>query len=132
LEECEFGDLGFEKLVEGFRFSLMSCPSRNVADFVAEGDLNCADLAQEVSVEKNFSMWHRDYFYGILVKNVAVFCPCLKSLLEANIKRFLLIALTVEVSKEPSGDFVFWFSLFVVVFKTGFLCIALTVLELTL
>jgi hypothetical protein len=34
----------------------MDYPRRNVEDFVAERDLNCADLAQEVSVEKNFNM----------------------------------------------------------------------------
>ena len=30
---------------------------------------------------------------------MAAFCPCLKSLLEAKVKRFILIALTREVSK---------------------------------
>ncbi|KRY66817.1 hypothetical protein T11_13570 [Trichinella zimbabwensis] len=29
-------------------------------------------------------MWPRDCFCGILVKNVATFCPCLKSLPEAK------------------------------------------------
>ena len=69
-------------------------------DFVAESDLNCAELAQKVSVKKNFSMWPRDCFCGILVKNVSAFCPCLKSLPEAKVKRFILIALTKEVSKK--------------------------------
>ena len=59
-------------------------------DFVAEYDLNYADLAQEVSVEKNFRMWPRDYFCDILVKNVAAFCPCLESLPESKVKRFIL------------------------------------------
>jgi hypothetical protein len=44
-------------------------------DLVAESDLNYADLAQEVSVEKNFSMWPRDCFCGTLVKNEAAFLP---------------------------------------------------------
>jgi hypothetical protein len=39
-------------------------------DFVTESDLNCADMAQEVSVE-NFNMWPRDCLSDILVKNVA-------------------------------------------------------------
>jgi hypothetical protein len=56
----------------------MGHPSRNMEDVVAESDLNCADLAQEASVE-NFSIWFRDCFSGILVKNVAAFCHCLKS-----------------------------------------------------
>jgi hypothetical protein len=47
--------------------------------FVAVSDLNCANLAQ---VEKNFSMWPRYCFCGILVKNVAAFCHRLKSLPE--------------------------------------------------
>jgi hypothetical protein len=70
-------------------------------------DLNCADLVQEVSEEKNFSMWYKDCFCGILVKNVVTFCPCLKSLPEAKVKRLGLIeltALTKEVSKKPSRD----------------------------
>jgi hypothetical protein len=46
-----------------------------------------------------------------LVKNVAAFCPCLKSLPESKGKRFILIALTNEVSKKPSKDFVLWLSI---------------------
>ena len=52
----------------------MVYPSRNMEDFVAEYDLNCADL---FSVEI-FSMWPRDYSCGILVKNVTTFCSYLK------------------------------------------------------
>jgi hypothetical protein len=40
-------------------------------DFVTESDLNCEDLAQEISMEKNVSMWPKDRFCDILVKNVA-------------------------------------------------------------
>ncbi len=50
-------------------------------------------------------------FNGILVKNETTFCPCLKSLPEAKVKRLGLIALTKEVSKKPSRDFVLWLSL---------------------
>ena len=67
----------------------MGHPSRNMEDFVAESDLNYADLAQKVSSKKNFSMQPRDCFCGILVKNVAAFCPCLKSLPEAKVKRLI-------------------------------------------
>ena len=59
-------------------------------------------------------MWLRDCFCDILVKNVATFCPCLKSLREAKVKTLgliALIALTKEVSKKPSRDFVLWLSL---------------------
>ena len=42
----------------------------------------------------------------VLVKNVAAFCPCLKSLPEAKVKRFRLIALTKEVSEMSRIDFV--------------------------
>ena len=42
--------------VECFKWGLMNHSSRSMGDFVAESNLNCADLAQEVSVEKNFSV----------------------------------------------------------------------------
>jgi hypothetical protein len=45
------------------------------------------------------------------VKNVAAFCPCLKNLPEAKVKRFILIVLTKEISKNPSRNIVFWLSL---------------------
>jgi hypothetical protein len=64
-----------------------------------------------VSEKKTFSMWPRDCFYEILVKNVAAFCHCLKCLPEAKVKRPILTVLTKEGSKKPSRDFLFWFSL---------------------
>ena len=45
------------------------------------------------------------------MKNVATFCPCLKSLPEAKVKRLRLIALSKEFSKKPNRDFVLWLSL---------------------
>ena len=60
--------LGLWKAVECFKLGLMGYPSRNMEDFIAEYDLSCADLAQEISVEENFRMWPRDCFCGILVK----------------------------------------------------------------
>jgi hypothetical protein len=68
-------------------------------------------MAQKVSVEDKFSMWSKDCFCDILVKNVAAFCLCLKRLPEAKVKIFMLIALIMEVSKKPSRDFVLWLSL---------------------
>ena len=65
--------------MECFKWGLVGHPSRNMEDFVAENDLNWADLAQEVPV-KIFSMWPRDCFCSILVKNMAAFCPCPKRL----------------------------------------------------
>ena len=44
----------------------MGYPSRNVEDFHAEYVLNYEDFAQEVSVEKNFSMWSRDCFVTLV------------------------------------------------------------------
>ena len=49
----------------------MACSSRNMEDFVTESDLNCADLAQEVSGE-NFSLWARDCFCGIFGEEYAL------------------------------------------------------------
>jgi hypothetical protein len=71
-------------------------------DIVVESDLNCADLVQGASWEKNYTLSHKDCFCGILVKNVATFCPRLKNLPEAKVKRLRLIALTMEVSETPS------------------------------
>jgi hypothetical protein len=85
----------------------MDRPSRNMVDLLRV----IADQAQEVSEKKNFRKWHKDCFWGVLAKNVATFCPCLKSLPEAKMKRLRLIALTKEVSKYPSKDFVLWLSL---------------------
>jgi hypothetical protein len=48
--------------VECFKWCVMGYSSKNIENFVAESDLNCADMAQQVSVEKNFSMWPRDCF----------------------------------------------------------------------
>jgi hypothetical protein len=98
-EEYGFGDFGFGQVVECFKLGLVSYPSRNMEDFVAASNFNCADLAQEVSVKKNIIMWPRDCFCGSLVKNVASFPHCLKSRSEAKVKRLRLIALTKEVSK---------------------------------
>ena len=52
---------------------------------------NYKELTQGVSVE-NFSVWPRDCC-DILVKNVAAFCSCLKSLTEALVKIFQFIKL---------------------------------------
>jgi hypothetical protein len=42
------------KAVECFKWALMGHPSRNMEDFVAGSNLNCVDLAQEITKEKNF------------------------------------------------------------------------------
>ena len=52
----------------------------------AEGE----GLTQEVSGEKNLSLRPRDCSCDILAKNVAAFCPCLKSQPEAKVKSFVL------------------------------------------
>ena len=50
------------KAVECFKWGFY-IPNKNIEDFVAESNLNCAELAQEVSVEKNFRMWPRDFLW---------------------------------------------------------------------
>ena len=71
--------------------------TRSMEDSVPECVLKGRDLTQEVSEEKTFSMQSRDIFGNILVKNVAAFSHCPKSLPEAKVKEFRLIALTKEV-----------------------------------
>ena len=49
--------------MECFKWGLLGYLSRNIEDSVTESDLKCAVLAQEISVEKNFSMCLRDFFF---------------------------------------------------------------------
>jgi hypothetical protein len=88
----------------------MGYPSKNMEDFVSGSSLKCVDLAQEISKEKNFSMWHK-LFLWYFGEECGYFLPCLKSLSEAEVKSLRLIVLTKEVSKKPSSDFVLWLSL---------------------
>ena len=60
-------------------------------DSVAEYNVSYGELAQKVS-EENINKWPRDNSYNILVKNVAAFCPCLKSLPKAKVKRLRLVS----------------------------------------
>ena len=93
--------MGLWKAVERFKLGLMGYHSRNTEDFVTEYDLNCANLAQEVSVEKNFSMWHRDCLLYCDDK-CGSFMPLSEESPKAKVKRFILIVLTKEVSKSPA------------------------------
>jgi hypothetical protein len=43
------------KAVECFKWGLMGYPRKNMEYFISESDLNCGDVAQEVSVE-NFNV----------------------------------------------------------------------------
>ena len=96
MEGFELWEFGLERL---WKCCLTDHPIRDTVDSGAEGDLNCGGLAQDFSEEKTFSMLSRDPPCDILVKNVAAFCPCLKSLPEAKVKRFGLIPLAKEISK---------------------------------
>ena len=69
-------------------------------------------LGQELSEEKNFSMLPRDCSCDILVKNVAAFSHCCKSLPEDKVKRFRLLAMAKEISKQPSIDSILWLPVF--------------------
>jgi hypothetical protein len=63
------------KAMECFKWGLMGHPSRNMEDFVAGSDLNCIDLAQEISKEKNFRMWHKDRFLWYFGEECGYFLP---------------------------------------------------------
>ena len=83
-------------------------------DSVCEHDLmNCG--YQEVSEEKNVSMWPRDWSCGILVKKYGRSGPFSKGLPEAKVKRSGLIPLAEGISKHPSVDSVIWLLLFMLV-----------------
>ena len=53
-------------------------------------------------------MWPGDHICGILVKNMATFYPCSKSLPKAKLKHFGLIVLSEEISKQSSVDCVYY------------------------
>ena len=72
-------------------------------DSDAKSYLNCWKFTQELS-EKNVSMLPRNHSWDVLVKNVAAFCPCPKSLPEAKVKSFGLIPLAEEISKQGSAN----------------------------
>jgi hypothetical protein len=48
LEKCEFGDFGFGKAVECFKWGVMGHSCRDMKNIGAKGDLNSAALAQQV------------------------------------------------------------------------------------
>ena len=64
----------------------MGHTSRSMKDSGAESDLNCRGPVQETSEEKNIIIWPKDLSDDILVKNVATFCSCPKSLPETKLK----------------------------------------------
>jgi hypothetical protein len=86
------------KAVECFKWGLMGYPGRNMEDFVTESDLNCVDLAQEVSVgSSKCGLESVLWYFG---KECGYFL-CLKSLPEAKVKRFRVTAL--RKSQEHSS-----------------------------
>ena len=70
--------------------------------------LNYRTLAQAVLEEENINMCPRGHSCGILVKNMAAFCPCLKSLSELQVKRFGLVPLAEEIFKQSSVVSILW------------------------
>ena len=60
-------------------------------------------LKRLVSEEKNVSMWPRDCFFCYLVENMAAFCPCLKNLFEAKVKRLRSFEIAKGVYKKSNG-----------------------------
>ena len=61
-----------------FKGCLRVHSSRSMEDSGPKSYLNCRDLAEEVSEEKNFNMLPRNHSCDILVKKVTVFCPLSK------------------------------------------------------
>ena len=91
---------------------LMIHTSRSMEDSGVKSDLNCRNLTQVVS-EENSSMLPRNYSCDILVKNMAAFCPCPKSLPEVKVKRLGLISLVgKKISRQSSIDSIMWLLVF--------------------
>jgi hypothetical protein len=94
------------KAVECFKWGLIGY-SNSTEDSGAKGALNYGSLAQEGS-EENICMWPRTVLEVFLAKNMAAFCPCLKHLLESELKSFGLSKLAEEISKQLHMDSVIW------------------------
>lgn len=60
--------------------------------------VDCGGSAQESSEEKNVSSWSKDHWQRYFDKECDCFCP--EDLPEANLKRFGLMALTEEISRQ--------------------------------
>ena len=78
--------LWFWKVMELLKCNLMGYSSRNMEDIGAEGDRNCGDSSCDAYVE-----------------NIVPLCPCLNSLPEMKVKRFI-IPLTKDVSRVQYGS----------------------------
>jgi hypothetical protein len=78
LELCGFGDFGLGKQRKALA-GLLEYTSRSIKDSSTEGDLNCGGPAEKILEEKNINIWLGDPSCDILVKNVAVLHPCLKT-----------------------------------------------------
>ena len=74
--------------MECFKYYFMDNTSRSMEDSGAKSCLNCWRLAPDILEQKNLNMFPRDHYRNVLVKNVASFCPCLKSLPEAYVRVF--------------------------------------------
>lgn len=84
--------------IECFEQGLMDLLRRSVEGSGTEGSVDSEVTAQEIAEEKNITSWPGVHFFDILTKNVAVFCPCPKSVLEAKLKSFAL-RLLAEIFK---------------------------------
>ena len=86
----------------------MGHASRNMEGSGAESNGDYDGPAQYVSEGKNTSKWPRNCSCGVLVKNVAVFCPCPNNMPEAKLKSFGLMVLAEEISKLPMLHGYYW------------------------
>lgn len=64
--------------------------------------MDYSGAAQEVSEKHNISNEAKNQSCNILAKNVASFCPCSKNLLVAKLKKFGLISLAEDFSRQSN------------------------------
>jgi hypothetical protein len=76
-------------------------------DIGAEGDLTYGCLAKKFQ-RRMLVCGMETVFMVILVKNMAAFCPCPKSLPKAKMRRIRSIALAKEVSEQPGINSIVW------------------------
>jgi hypothetical protein len=101
--------------VECFKFGLIQYLRKNRNDFLVIFICSVQTWPKRAQwrtisvcgLESGFFVFF--FFPGNLVKNVNAFCPCLKSLPESKVQRFILNALT-KSQKYPSRVIVLWLS----------------------
>ena len=103
LEECTFWDFEFAKQWNTLCGGLMGYPRRNMEDLVTES-VWTEQIWPKILQRRWISVCDLEAVFMVFWWRIWLLFPCVKSLLEAKVKIFELIAQMREVSTEVSRD----------------------------